>query len=177
MATKKPNFADAIIIPAEIPEQFEAHFEALKRAKRVITILSAYTGVIHDDEIFAYTIKNGQTGDLRLPKDYNFDWFKIKFLPGWWSYFVIIDVPNTEKIEISIKTPQGKEEFQDDLELIRNFIPRYLKASGEKNQRNTERKRNYFERPKTPEISNKQREVILFKNELKKLGRMVTPVN
>ena len=59
MATKSINYADTIIIPAKIPEYEKAHFEALRRAKEVITILSIYTSEIAESDIFPYTIKNG----------------------------------------------------------------------------------------------------------------------
>lgn len=74
------DYSEAIIIPGNIPEHMESHFEALKRAKGVINILSMFTRGV---ETFPYIIQNGIPGNLVLPKQYNFDGFQIRFLPGW----------------------------------------------------------------------------------------------
>ena len=81
MATNTPHdYSKAIVIPREIPEHLESHFTALKRAKKVIKILSMFTREV---ETFPYIIQNGTPGELVLPKQYNFGEFQIRFLPGW----------------------------------------------------------------------------------------------
>lgn len=74
------DYSEAIVVPEKIPEHLESHFAALKRAKKVIKILSMFTRGV---ETFPYIIQNGTPGDLILPKQYDFDGFQIRFLPGW----------------------------------------------------------------------------------------------
>lgn len=82
MATNTPHdYSKAIVIPREIPKHLESHFAALKRAKKVIKILSMFTQGV---ETFPYTIQNGGTEErLTLPQRYEFDGFELRFLPGW----------------------------------------------------------------------------------------------
>lgn len=82
MATNTPpDYSKTIVIPSIIPEHLESHFAALKRAKKVIKILSMFTQRV---ETFDYTIQNGGKEDfLVLPKQYDFSGFQIRFLPGW----------------------------------------------------------------------------------------------
>ncbi len=82
MATNTPpDYSKAIVIPREIPEHLESHFAALKKARKVIKILSMFTQGV---ETFPYTIQNGGNEErLTLPRRYEFDGFELRFLPGW----------------------------------------------------------------------------------------------
>lgn len=81
MATNTtPDYSKTIVIPSIIPEHLTSHYIALKRAKRVIKILSMFTQGV---ETFPYTIQNGGTEErLILPKQYDFAGFQIRFLGG-----------------------------------------------------------------------------------------------
>lgn len=82
MATKTSfhDYSETIVVPERIPAHLESHFTALKKAKKVIKILSMFTRGV---ETFPYIIQNGVPGELVLPKQYDFDGFQIRFLPGW----------------------------------------------------------------------------------------------
>lgn len=81
MATNaQPDYSESIIIPGKIPEHMEAHYTALKRAKRVIHILSLFALNVSTR---AYNIVHGSRENMILPEQYQFERFIIRFLPGW----------------------------------------------------------------------------------------------
>lgn len=109
MATNtQPDYSESIIIPGKIPEHMEAHYTALKRAKKVIHILSQSA---LSAKTRAYSILHGTHEDMILPEQYQFERFVIRFLPGWGTYSVILE----DDAELSLRNPHGREEFETDL--------------------------------------------------------------
>ncbi len=74
------DYSEAIIIPGNIPEHMEAHYIALKGAKKIIHILSLSALHVKTRE---YTIPHGTHEKMILPEEYQFESFQIRFLPGW----------------------------------------------------------------------------------------------
>ena len=70
MDTNRLNdYSETIVVPTQIPEHLEAHYTALKRAKKVIHILSLFT---QDVETFTYDILHGAREKMVLPSQYQF---------------------------------------------------------------------------------------------------------
>lgn len=127
-------------------------------------------------ETFPYIIQNGAPGKLVLPKQYDFDGFQIRFLPGWWTYFVVLE----DGVQISIRTPHGKEEFEEDLKLIGDFIKKYnqlpLHETPYKEPKSSHKGSSYELYVKShPPLSKRQQAVIAFKKNLYALDRWFVP--
>jgi hypothetical protein len=145
MATNSPfnDYSEAIVIPKKIPEHMRSHFEILRKAKKIIHILSGHA---ESTTLFSYNIAHGAPDPMVLPSTYHFGEFHIRFLPGWWTYIVTLDGIIQD---IFIKIPHGWEEFEQDLVLIQGFIKEYKRAT-------------------TP----RRREVVIaFQNQLREKGR------
>lgn len=161
------DYSDAIVIPSEIPEHLEAHYTALKRAKRVIHILSLSTQNV---KTFSYDILHGAREKMVLPSQYQFWDFQIRFLPGWWNYIVVL----RDGVEISLKIPHGKDEFESDLKLIKTFLTNYYSLPLQETPYRETRQAHHT-RSQNPEIhvpiTKRQQALILFKKALQEQGR------
>lgn len=64
-----PDYSHTIVIPTEIPEDLDAHYTALRRAKEVIDIISLSALSVETSE---YDILHGSTVKMVLPSQYQF---------------------------------------------------------------------------------------------------------
>lgn len=77
-------------------------------------------------------------------------------------------------VEISLKNPHGKDEFESDLRLIEAFLKNYYTLS-QKEIPYREPRQKHYNRSQNPEIrisiTKRQQALILFKKELQERGR------
>lgn len=161
------DYSKNINIPDEYSPHMEWHYTALRVAKKVIRILSTLTDSV---TTFSYKIQHGKPDDMILPSLYHFDWFDIKFLPGWWNYIIVLP----DGVELSFKKPHSEKELQEDLEKIRSFIQEYTKLP--LYEKAPEIPRRLYEIGRNPlihHISKRQSAVIEFRNTMRELKRMV----
>ncbi len=80
------------------------------------------------------------------------------------------------KVQISIRTPHGREEFEEDLNLIEDFIKTYNRLPDSepryREPKISERGSSFDNYLKSnPPLSKRKQAVIDFRNDLQKLGR------